>query len=86
MDKFKEYGVKFAVEPHPNNMIYDIHTAKRAIELLDGHPNFVQPDPANLIYLGLRVENLSTSWATAFSTSTRRTAKSWSTTYSAAAS
>jgi sugar phosphate isomerase/epimerase len=58
MDKFKEYGVKFAVEPHPNNMIYDIHTAKRAIELLDGHPNFgYNLDPANLIYLGLRVEN-----------------------------
>jgi sugar phosphate isomerase/epimerase len=58
MDKFKEYGVKFAVEPHPNNMIYDIHTAKRAIELLDGHPNFgYNLDPANLVYLGLRVEN-----------------------------
>ena len=58
MDKFKEYGVKFAVEPHPNNMIYDIHTAHRAIELLDGHPNFgFNLDPANLIYLGLRVEN-----------------------------
>jgi sugar phosphate isomerase/epimerase len=58
MDRFKEYGVKFAVEPHPNNMIYDIHTAKRAIELLGGHPNFgYNLDPANLIYLGLRVEN-----------------------------
>lgn len=58
LDKFKEYGVKFAVEPHPNNMIYDIHTAKRAIELVDGHPCLgFNLDPANLIYLGLRVEN-----------------------------
>ena len=58
LDKFKEYGVKFAVEPHPNNMIYDIHTAKRAIELVDGHPSLgYNLDPANLIYLGLRVEN-----------------------------
>ena len=58
LDKFKEYGVKFAVEPHPNNMIYDIHTAKRAIELVDNHPCLgFNLDPANLIYLGLRVEN-----------------------------
>ena len=33
LDKFKEYGVKFAMEPHPNNIIYDLHTAKRAVEL-----------------------------------------------------
>jgi sugar phosphate isomerase/epimerase len=58
LDKFREYGVKFAIEPHPNNMVYDIHTAKRAIELADGHPNLgYNLDPANLIYLGLRVEN-----------------------------
>ncbi len=58
MDKFKEYGVKFAVEPHPNNMIYDIHTAKRAVELLGGHPSFgYNLDPANIIYLGVKVEN-----------------------------
>ncbi|NLF26768.1 MAG: sugar phosphate isomerase/epimerase, partial [Clostridiales bacterium] len=58
MERFREYGVKFAVEPHPNNMVYDIHTAKRAVELLGGHPNFgYNLDPANLIYLGLRVEN-----------------------------
>lgn len=58
LDKFKEYGVKFAVEPHPNNFIYDIHTAKKAIELVDGHPSLgFNMDPANLIYLGLRVEN-----------------------------
>lgn len=58
LDKFKEYGVKFAVEPHPNNFIYDIHTAKRAIELVDGHPCLgFNMDPANLIYLGLRIEN-----------------------------
>ena len=58
LDKFKEYGVKFAVEPHPNNMIYDIHTAKRALELVDNHPCLgYNLDPANLIYLGLRIEN-----------------------------
>ncbi|HHT44004.1 MAG TPA: sugar phosphate isomerase/epimerase [Fastidiosipila sp.] len=53
LDKFKEYGVKFAVEPHPNNFIYDIHTALKAVELVDNHPNFgYNLDPANLVYLG----------------------------------
>ncbi len=53
LDKMKEYGVKFAMEPHPNNMIYDLHTAKRAIELLDGHPCFgYNLDPANLMCTG----------------------------------
>lgn len=58
LDKFAEYGVKFAIEPHPNNMVYDLHTAKRAIELVGGHPALgFNLDPANLIYLGMRVEN-----------------------------
>lgn len=58
LDKFREYGVKFAMEPHPNNIIYDIHTAKRALELLNYHPAFgFNLDPANLTYLGLKVEN-----------------------------
>jgi sugar phosphate isomerase/epimerase len=57
LDKFREYGVKFAVEPHPNNFIYDIHTAERAIELVGGHPCLgYNLDPANVIYLGLKVE------------------------------
>jgi sugar phosphate isomerase/epimerase len=58
LDKFKEYGVKYAIEPNPVNFIYDIHTAERAIELVDNHPNLgFNLDPANLMYLGLRVEN-----------------------------
>jgi len=58
LDKFAEYGVKFAIEPHPNNMVYDLHTAKRAIELVGGHPSLgFNLDPANLIYLGMLVEN-----------------------------
>jgi sugar phosphate isomerase/epimerase len=59
LDKFKEYGVKFAVEPHPNNFIYDIHTAKRALELVDNHPALgFNLDPANIMCLGgVLVEN-----------------------------
>ncbi|HSV31184.1 MAG TPA: sugar phosphate isomerase/epimerase [Atribacteraceae bacterium] len=58
LEKFQEYGVKFAHEAHPNQMVYDLWTARRSRELLSGYPawgfNF---DPANLIYLGIDVEN-----------------------------
>jgi sugar phosphate isomerase/epimerase len=58
LDKFSEYGVKFAVEPHPNQFVYDIYTAKRSIELLDDRNEWgFNFDPANLIYLGIDVEN-----------------------------
>jgi len=54
LDEFAKYGVKFAIEPHPNSFVYDIYTAERAIELVDGHPalgyNF---DPANILYLSI---------------------------------
>jgi len=54
LDEFKKYGVKFAIEPHPNSFVYDIYTAERAIELVDKHPclgyNF---DPANILYLSI---------------------------------
>lgn len=58
IDQYEVYGVKFAHEPHPNQMIYDIWTAQRSIELMKDKKawgfNF---DPANLIYLGIDVEN-----------------------------
>ena len=57
LDKYKEYGVKYAIEPYPNNMIYDLNTAKRALELVDYHPSLgFNLDPANLIYVGVRPE------------------------------
>ena len=52
LDKFQEYGVRFAIEIHPNSFVYDINTAVRALELVNYHPalgyNF---DPANTLYL-----------------------------------
>ncbi len=52
LDKFQEYGVKFAIEIHPNSFVYDIYTAEKALELVNYHPalgyNF---DPANTMYL-----------------------------------
>lgn len=54
LDKFEEYGVRFAIEIHPNSFVYDLKTAVRALELVDYHPalgyNF---DPANTLYLML---------------------------------
>ena len=58
LDKYQEYGGKFAHEPHPNQLVYDVDTALKSVALVNGHPawgfNF---DPANLIYLGIDVEN-----------------------------
>ena len=58
LDSFKEYGVKFAHEPHPNQLVYDIETAEKSIELMDNRPEWgFNFDPANLVYLGIDVEN-----------------------------
>jgi sugar phosphate isomerase/epimerase len=54
LDVFEKQGVKFAHEPHPNEYVYNIETAHKSIELLDGHKawgfNF---DPANIILQGI---------------------------------
>ena len=56
-DKFDEYGIKFAHEPHPNQLVYDVDTAIRAVELMGGRKTFgFNFDPANLIYLDIDVE------------------------------
>lgn len=58
LDKFKEYGVKFAHEPHPNQLAYDVETAVRSVELMGGREEWgFNFDPANMIYLGIDVEN-----------------------------
>ena len=53
-DAFREYGVKVAFEPHPNNIVYDIHTTKRCLALCGNHPSFaINFDPANLLFTGI---------------------------------
>jgi sugar phosphate isomerase/epimerase len=53
-----EMEVEFAHEPHPNELVYNTETALRAVELLGGRKEFgFNFDPANLIYLGIDVEN-----------------------------
>lgn len=57
LDKFREYGVKLAFEPHPNNIIYDTYSAKRCIKLADYHPCLgINLDPANILAQGIKVE------------------------------
>lgn len=57
LNKFQEYGVKFAIEVHPNSFIYDTLTAERALELVDHHPCLgYNLDPANILYLSLSAE------------------------------
>jgi len=56
-DKFQEYGVKVAFEPHPNNIIYDTHTSLRCLELSGYHPSYgINFDPANLLMAGINLQ------------------------------
>ena len=57
LDKFAEYGVKFAHEPHPNELVYDVDTALKSVQLMGGRKEWgFNFDPANLIYLDIHVE------------------------------
>ena len=54
LDEFKKLGVKFALEVHPTEIAFDIASAERAVEALDGHPAFgFNFDPSHLGYQGV---------------------------------
>jgi sugar phosphate isomerase/epimerase len=54
LDVFSEVGVRFALEVHPTEIAFDIASAERAIEALDGHPAFgFNYDPSHLGYQGV---------------------------------
>ncbi len=54
LDEFQENGVKFALEVHPTEIAFDIVSAERAIEAVDGHPAFgFNYDPSHLGYQGV---------------------------------
>lgn len=51
MDVFKQNGIKFGLEVHPTEIAYDIFTAQRAIDALDGHAAFgFNFDPSHFIH------------------------------------
>jgi sugar phosphate isomerase/epimerase len=51
MDVFAENDVKFGLEVHPTEIAYDIYTSQRALNALEGHPNFgFNFDPSHFIH------------------------------------
>ena len=54
LDEFQKLDMKFALEVHPTEIAFDIASASRAIEALDGHPCFgFNFDPSHLGYQGV---------------------------------
>lgn len=54
LDEFQSLGIKFALEVHPTEIAFDIASAERALEAVDGHPAFgFNYDPSHLGYQGV---------------------------------
>ena len=54
LDVFRDCGVKFALEVHPTEIAFDLHTAHRALAALDHRPEFgFNFDPSHLIWQGV---------------------------------
>jgi sugar phosphate isomerase/epimerase len=54
LDVFGECGVRFALEVHPTEIAFDIHTARRALDALGNRPEFgFNFDPSHLIWQGV---------------------------------
>ena len=54
LDVFRDCGVKFALEVHPGEIAYDIHTALRALEAIGHHESFgFNFDPSHLLWQGI---------------------------------
>ncbi len=54
LDVFGECGVRFALEVHPTEIAFDIYTAQRALEAVDGREEFgFNFDPSHLLWQGI---------------------------------
>jgi sugar phosphate isomerase/epimerase len=54
LDVFQECGVTFALEVHPTEIAFDIYSAQRAIDALDGRAEFgFNFDPSHLLWQGV---------------------------------
>lgn len=54
LDAFADAGVRFALEVHPTEIAFDIHTAERALEAVGRHPAFgFNFDPSHLVWQGV---------------------------------
>ena len=51
LDEYQKAGVKFALEVHPTEIAFDIHSARMALEAVDYHPAFgFNFDPSHLVW------------------------------------
>jgi sugar phosphate isomerase/epimerase len=51
LEVFKDEGIKFGLEVHPTEIAYDNVTARRALDVIDNHPNFgFNFDPSHFIH------------------------------------
>ena len=51
LDEFQKLGVKFALEAHPTEIAFDIHTSHHTLNALNNHPAFgFNFDPSHLGY------------------------------------
>jgi sugar phosphate isomerase/epimerase len=51
LDKFRDYGVRFAFEVHPTEIAFNTETAERALAVLDNRPEFgFNFDPSHLVW------------------------------------
>ena len=54
LDVFDEVGVRFALEVHPTEIAFDVPSAERALEAVDGRAAFgFNYDPSHLAYQGV---------------------------------
>ena len=54
LDVFKEEGVLFGLEVHPTEIAFDLYSAHKAIEAVDGRPEFgFNYDPSHLLWQGI---------------------------------
>lgn len=54
LDVFRKEGVRFAFEVHPTEIAYNVETAERAVEVLEGRPEFgFNFDPSHLVWQGI---------------------------------
>jgi sugar phosphate isomerase/epimerase len=54
MDKYKELGIRFALEVHPTEIAFDIASSRRTLKAINNHPNFgFNFDPSHLGYQGV---------------------------------
>lgn len=54
LDRYRELGVRYALEVHPTEIAFDISSARRALEALNHHPAFgFNYDPSHLGYQGV---------------------------------